>query len=91
MRKKQKNRDPKLNFDRQLDFHGYNGDDAVYELEEALYTYSGKSILIVHGKGTGILRQRIREFLSESKLPKSVKYGEEINLPGADGVTVVYT
>ena len=91
MRKKQKNLRPKLNFDRQLDFHGYTGDDAVYELEEALHTYESESILIVHGKGTGILKKRIREFLAKSELPKSVKNGEDINLPGADGVTVVYT
>ena len=90
MNKKQHNKGPKLFFDKTLDFHGYTGDKAVYELEEALYEYDGESILIIHGKGTGILKQRIREFLSHSKLPKSVEYGENANLPGGDGVTVVY-
>ena len=90
MSNKQQSRGPRLFFDRQLDFHGYTGDEAVYVLEEALYRYSGESILIVHGRGTGILKKRIREFLAESKLPQSVEYGENINLPGGDGATVVY-
>lgn len=90
MSKKKQKPGPNLFFDRKLDFHGYTGDEAVYELEEALYQYEGESILIVHGKGSGILRERIRKFLSSSELTKSVEYGENINLPGGDGATVVY-
>ncbi len=94
MHKKKKNKKhspgPHLFFDKTLDFHGYTGNEAIYELEEALYTYESESILIVHGKGTGILKKRVREFLAYSSLPESVEYGENINLPGGDGVTVVY-
>ena len=81
----------KTNFDIRLDFHGYNGDDAVYELEEELCESSSESILIVHGKGSGILRQRIRAYLKDCEYAIKVEYGELGNIPGGDGVTVVYT
>ena len=82
---------PKLFFDRTIDYHGFSGDDAVYHLEEALCQYYGESILIIHGKGNGILKKRIRDFLRTSKLDITVEYGELLNLPGGDGVTVIYT
>ena len=81
---------PQLNFDVILDYHGYTADQAIYELEEALYIHSGRSVLIIHGRGSGILKTRIREFLRTSQLPLSVEFGEDLNLPGGDGVTAVY-
>ena len=45
------------------------------------------SIRIIHGKGTGILRQAISEYLAKHSLVKSHRpgaYGE-----GGDGVTIV--
>ena len=82
---------PQLFFDRKIDFHGYTGDEAIYELEEVLAISDGESILVVHGVGSGILRQRIRNFLASSSLAKAVEYGETANIPGGAGVTVVYT
>jgi DNA mismatch repair protein MutS2 len=77
-------------FDVTLDLHGYTGDEAVRELEDELYVADVSSILIIHGRGEGILKRRIRAYLSSSDLPRLVEYGEEANLPGGDGVTVVY-
>ena len=89
--KKRASLTPQLFFDRKIDFHGYTGDEAIYELEEILAISDGESILVVHGVGSGVLRQRIRSFLSKSRLIKTVEYGETSNIPGGAGVTVVYT
>lgn len=80
----------RTHFDVKMDFHGYNVEQAISELEEEIFASEGESILIVHGKGSGILRQRIRAYLAQCDGLK-VEYGETANIPGGDGVTVVYT
>lgn len=80
----------RMHFDVKMDFHGYTAEQAISELEEEIFASDGESILIVHGKGNGILRQRIRAFLSQCD-HLEVEYGETANIPGGDGVTVVYT
>lgn len=82
--------DVRLNFDVKMDFHGYTAEQAIVELEEELFSSSGESILIVHGKGNGILRKKIREYLAQCD-DLEVEYGETANIPGGDGVTVAYT
>jgi len=77
-------------FDVKMDFHGYTGNEAIRELEEELSVCDGESLLIVHGKGDGILRRRIRAYLAGCD-GVDVEYGEEANIPGGDGVTVVFT
>jgi len=77
-------------FDVRMDFHGYTAAQAISELEEELFSGESESILIVHGKGNGILRQRIRKFLTEYDELEKVEYGESANIPGGDGVTAVY-
>ncbi|MBN1864361.1 MAG: Smr/MutS family protein [Victivallales bacterium] len=79
-----------VNFDVTMDFHGYRAEEALRELEEELLSLEAGSILVIHGKGDGILRRRIREFLSERSGDFEVENGEDANLPGGDGVTVVY-
>ena len=81
---------PRHFFDQTVDLHGYNGDDAVIELEDELYSTDASSVLIIHGKGEGILKQRVRAYLASCSIAKRVEYGERANLPGGDGVTVVY-
>ena len=78
------------NFDVKMDFHGYRAEDALRELEEELLSSDAGSILVIHGKGDGILRRRIRDFLSGHSGDFEVEYGEAANLPGGDGVTAVY-
>ena len=65
-------------------------DEALLKLDEYLddaFMASIFSVRVVHGKGTGILRQAIREYLAKHSLVKSHRpgaYGE-----GGDGVTIV--
>jgi len=80
-----------LAFDSRIDLHGMTGDEAVAEVEEELASLDpGESLLIIHGKGDGILRTRIRSFLASNRLASRVEYGEETNLPGGAGVTAVW-
>ena len=81
----------KLFFDRQIDVHGYYLEDAIYELEEILFCSHAESILVIHGHGSGVLKNGLREFIKNNPHIKSFEYGENLNLPGGGGVTVVWT
>lgn len=74
----------------ELDLRGENLDEAILEvdrfIDEAFLDNMGQ-VYIIHGKGTGILRSGIQDFLRRHKLVKSYRdgaYGE-----GGNGVTVV--
>jgi DNA mismatch repair protein MutS2 len=86
------NKGLQLHYDRILDFHGYFPEKALLELEEVIFsTPSSSAILVIHGVGTGILKQSIRNFIRANKFVSSFEYGEETNLPGGAGVVLVYT
>ncbi|HCE43769.1 MAG TPA: hypothetical protein DET40_09490 [Lentisphaeria bacterium] len=78
-------------FDYTLDLHGKTSDEATSMLNAVLSSYAKSCILIVHGKGEGILRRRIRAFASADPRIRRVEFGENALVPGGDGVTVVYT
>jgi len=78
-------------FDDEIDLHGYTREEAIRELEELVFVSSSKTLLIIHGKGSGILKSGVRAFVRNSKNIKSYEFGENINLPGGDGVTIIYT
>jgi DNA mismatch repair protein MutS2 len=65
-------------------------DEALLRLDEYLddaFMAGMLSVRVVHGKGTGTLRQAVREYLAKHSLVKSYRsgaYGE-----GGDGVTIV--
>lgn len=82
---------PNLYFDLEIDLHGYRVDEALRLIEERLFVETSRSILIVHGRGSGALKTAVRDFLGNCPFIKGYTHGEDINLPGADGVTVVYT
>ncbi len=73
----------------EVDLRGMTGDEAVVELDRFLdQAAMGKlqEVRIIHGKGTGVVRQRVREHLKRSPYVKSFRpgrFGE-----GEDGVTV---
>jgi DNA mismatch repair protein MutS2 len=74
----------------QIDLRGLSADEAVAQLERFLdrAVLAGLSTLrIIHGKGTGVLRRRVGEFLKDSSGVKSHRLGEWNE--GGDGVTVV--
>lgn len=78
------------NFSVNIDVRGMRADEAIYELEKYLddvIMYGIRSFSILHGKGNGVLRKIIRDFLS--RIPQVMFYGDESLQNGGDGVTVV--
>ena len=74
----------------ELDLRGMTGDEAEFALEKYLSdcAVSGwKTVRIIHGKGTGVLQQRVREMLKKYPGVKSFRYGRPEE--GDFGVTVV--
>ncbi len=74
----------------QLDMRGWRVEDALVELDTYLNdaVMSGlAAVRIVHGKGTGALRQAVRDRLSHHSLVKS--FASAPPQEGGDGVTVV--
>ena len=80
----------KLNFKQDLDVRGMRGDEALnavmYFIDDA--TLVGMSrVRILHGTGTGILRQLIRQYLAT--VPAVPSYKDEHVQFGGAGITVV--
>jgi len=87
-----KRKGPKLFYDVQIDLHGLFVEDAVALVEKTIYANPSSSILIIHGRGSGALRKAVRDFVKKgSPQIRDWKLGEDINAPGLDGVTIVYT
>lgn len=75
----------------ELDIRGQRAEDGLDALQNYLESaaMSGMPFVrIIHGKGTGRLRQVIREFLQSSEYVKSFESGGDKE--GGDGVTVVH-
>ncbi len=79
------------NFSGEIDIRGQRGDDAIYQIEQ----YFDKAIMfglsnfkIIHGKGDGILRKLIRNYLK--KYPQVNRLEDEHVDRGGDGITYVY-
>ena len=73
-----------------VDLRGLSGDEAIIEIDRFIDTMllnRMHSAMILHGKGTGSLRQRTAEFLQQHKAVKSFRLGEWGE--GGAGVTVV--
>ena len=74
----------------ELDIRGYASDDGIYEVDNFLDSavMSGITLVtIIHGKGTGVLKNAVRAHLKRHPQVKSSRpglYGE-----GEDGVTIV--
>jgi DNA mismatch repair protein MutS2 len=74
----------------ELDLRGMTGDEAEFALEKYLSdcSVSGwKTVRIIHGKGTGALRTRVRKLLEKYPGVKSFRYGRPEE--GDFGVTIV--
>ena len=70
-----------------IDLHGFDRDYASIMVKDFIkdnYIIGNKSIVIIHGKGTGILRQRIHSDLKRNKLVESYQWNM-VN----DGETIV--
>lgn len=74
----------------ELDLHALTVDEAIAKLDRYLHDSfrSGYyTVRIVHGKGTGTLRNAVRQYLEGHSLVKSFRWGEPRE--GGIGVTVV--
>ena len=73
----------------QLDLRGWRAEDVEPALDRYLndaYLAGLPFVRIIHGKGTGVLRQVVRDIVSRHGLVKSSRSGESSE--GGDGVTV---
>ena len=83
-------RDKKLNFRAERDVRGMRADEALDIISRFIddaVMVNAREVKILHGKGNGILRQVIREYLAGIPLVKSYR-DEHVEFGGA-GITVV--
>lgn len=80
----------KLNFKQEIDVRGMRGDEALqtvtYFIDDAIQVGAGK-VRILHGTGSGILRQLIRDYLRT--IPGVRRFQDEHVQFGGAGITVV--
>ena len=80
----------KLNFRQDLDVRGMRGDEAIqavtYFIDDAILVGMSR-VRILHGTGTGILRQLIRQYLAT--VPNVSHFSDEHVQFGGAGITVV--
>lgn len=83
-------REKKLNFKAEIDLRGMRGEEALQEvarfLDDAVMCEASQ-IRILHGKGNGILRQMIRQYLKGQSCVADA-HDENVQFGGA-GITVV--
>ena len=79
----------KLHFKQDLDVRGMRGDEALtavtYFIDDAILV-GVQQVRILHGKGNGILRQLVRQYLSS--VPNVIRYHDEDIRFGGPGITV---
>lgn len=77
-------------FQTELNLIGTRGEDAIRQLQEYIddaYLLGFKEVRIVHGRGYGILRKLVKEYLDKS--PFVVGFVHEHIEMGGDGVSIV--
>ena len=80
----------RLNFKQEIDIRGMRGDEALqtvtYFIDDAIQV-GAQRVRILHGTGTGILRQLVRQYLATVPGVRNF-HDEHVQLGGA-GITVV--
>ncbi len=80
----------KLNFKPEIDIRGMRGDEAIAKvqtfIDDAAYI-GARNLKILHGKGNGILRQLIRDYLRTLNFIKTI--GDAHADRGGAGITIV--
>ncbi|MDE5567697.1 MAG: Smr/MutS family protein [Muribaculaceae bacterium] len=83
-------RERQLNFRQDIDIRGMRVDEALqtvtYFIDDAVQ-FNGSRVRILHGTGTGALRQAVREYLESVRAVRSY-HDEDVRFGGA-GITVV--
>jgi DNA mismatch repair protein MutS2 len=80
----------KLSFKPEIDIRGVRGEEAINIVRDFIdnaLIVQHRNLRILHGKGNGILRQLVREYLSTVNIVKSFR-DENVQL-GGSGITVV--
>lgn len=80
----------KNNYKQEIDVRGMRGDEALLAVQRFIddsILVGASNVRILHGKGNGILRQLIREYLSG--IPNVTDYRDEHIQLGGAGITVV--
>lgn len=80
----------RLNFSSRIDLRGYRGEEAlaaVQQLIDDACMMGQRQVTILHGKGSGILRERIRALLRDTPIVE--EFHDEAEDLGGAGVTVV--
>ncbi|HTN21585.1 MAG TPA: endonuclease MutS2 [Pelobium sp.] len=78
-------------FSAEIDVRGKRGEDALAEIEryfDRAVMFGFSSFKVIHGKGDGILRKLIRNYLKN--YPQVAKMEDEHVDRGGDGITYVY-
>ena len=80
----------KVNFRQDIDVRGMRGDEAVnavmHYIDDAILMGASR-VRILHGTGTGVLRQLIRQYLAT--IPNVSSFRDEHVQFGGAGITVV--
>jgi DNA mismatch repair protein MutS2 len=79
-----------INFKPEIDIRGVRGEEAINQVMELIdnaLIVQHRNLRILHGKGNGILRQLVRQYLATVKVVKSFR-DEHVEFGGA-GITVV--
>jgi DNA mismatch repair protein MutS2 len=80
----------KIRFNPEIDIRGVRGEEAISRVQDLLdnaLIVQHRNLRILHGKGNGILRQLVRQYLSTVDIVKSFR-DEHVDL-GGSGITVV--
>lgn len=83
-------REKKANFSTKIDVRGMRAEEALYAIQDFIetgYTIGIKRLEILHGKGYGILREQIRNYLNAVHFIESFQ-DAPIDM-GGDGITIV--
>ena len=78
------------NVDTELDLRGMNAEEAIMEVERFIdncVLSSMKTLTIIHGKGSGVLRKAVHACLKRNKCVRTFRLG--VFGEGESGVTIV--
>ena len=79
-----------INFKSEIDIRGVRGEEAINQVQELIdnaLIVQYRNLRILHGKGNGILRQLVRQYLATVDVVKSFR-DEHVEF-GGSGITVV--
>jgi len=80
----------RVNFKSEIDIRGFRADEALQEVQELVdkaMMFGVSQVRVLHGKGNGILRKLIREYLAT--MPGIKSFADELIEHGGTGITVI--